>query len=170
MYQFNYLRPKSLDDARKLFESNGDAKFLAGGQTLIPTLKQRLAQPTALIDLGAISGLAGIKVAGGAVVIGAGTKHNDVAIVRLEQLYPLSDETIAAALKPYADGTPVIWVQEEPENMGAWRHLLVRFGDQLLGRWPFRGVCRHTASSPASGSFTRHKLEQAGLIGEAFAL
>ena len=79
MYQFNYLRPKSLDDARKLFESNGDAKFLAGGQTLIPTLKQRLAQPTALIDLGAISGLAGIKIAGSAVVIGAGTKHNDVA-------------------------------------------------------------------------------------------
>lgn len=79
MYQFNYLRPKSLDDARKLYESNGDAKFLAGGQTLIPTLKQRLAQPTALIDLGAISGLAGIKIAGSAVVIGAGTKHNDVA-------------------------------------------------------------------------------------------
>ncbi len=79
MYQFNYLRPKSLDEARKLFESNGDAKFIAGGQTLIPTLKQRLAQPTALIDLGAIGGLAGIKVAGGAVVIGAGAKHNDVA-------------------------------------------------------------------------------------------
>jgi aerobic carbon-monoxide dehydrogenase medium subunit len=79
MYQFNYLRPKSLDEARKLFENNGDAKFLAGGQTLIPTLKQRLAQPTALIDLGAIAGLAGIKVSGGTVVIGAGTKHNDVA-------------------------------------------------------------------------------------------
>jgi carbon-monoxide dehydrogenase medium subunit len=79
MYQFEYLRPKSLDEARKLYENKGDAKFLAGGQTLIPTLKQRLAQPTALIDLGAISGLAGIKVAGDAVTIGAATKHNDVA-------------------------------------------------------------------------------------------
>jgi carbon-monoxide dehydrogenase medium subunit len=79
MYQFNYLRPKSLDEARKLYESNGDAKFLAGGQTLIPTLKQRLAQPTALIDIGGIAGLAGIKVVGGMVTIGAGTKHNDVA-------------------------------------------------------------------------------------------
>jgi carbon-monoxide dehydrogenase medium subunit len=79
MYQFQYFRPKSLDEARKLFESNGDAKFLAGGQTLIPTLKQRLAQPTALIDLGAIGGLNGIKVAGGAVTIGAGAKHNEVA-------------------------------------------------------------------------------------------
>jgi aerobic carbon-monoxide dehydrogenase medium subunit len=78
MYQFQYFRPKSLDEARKLFENNGDAKYLAGGQTLIPTLKQRLAQPTALIDLGAIA-MSGIKVAGGIVTIGAGTKHNDVA-------------------------------------------------------------------------------------------
>jgi aerobic carbon-monoxide dehydrogenase medium subunit len=78
MYQFQYFRPKSLDEARKLFENNGDAKFLAGGQTLIPTLKQRLAQPTALIDLGAIA-MSGIKAAGGTVTIGAGTKHNDVA-------------------------------------------------------------------------------------------
>lgn len=79
MYQFAYHRPKTLDEARKLFENNGDAKYLGGGQTLIPTLKQRLAQPTALIDLGGIGGMSGIKVAGGAVVIGAGTKHNDVA-------------------------------------------------------------------------------------------
>lgn len=78
MYQFQYFRPKSLDEARKLFENNGDAKFLAGGQTLLPTMKQRLAQPTALIDLGAIA-MSGIKVVGGVVVIGAGTKHNDVA-------------------------------------------------------------------------------------------
>jgi aerobic carbon-monoxide dehydrogenase medium subunit len=79
MYQFQYFRPKSLDEARKLYENNGDAKFLAGGQTLIPTLKQRLAQPTALIDLGTIPGFSGIKVAGGTVTIGAGTKHHDVA-------------------------------------------------------------------------------------------
>ena len=79
MYQFQYFRPKSLDEARQLFENNGDAKFLAGGQTLIPTLKQRLAQPTALIDLGGIGGMSGIKVAGGTVTIGAATKHNDVA-------------------------------------------------------------------------------------------
>ncbi len=78
MYQFQYFRPKSLDEARQLFENNGDAKFLAGGQTLIPTLKQRLAQPTALIDLSAIA-MSGIKVAGGTVTIGAGTKHNEVA-------------------------------------------------------------------------------------------
>lgn len=79
MYQFQYFRPKSLDEARKLYENNGDAKYLAGGQTLIPTLKQRLAQPTALIDLGAIAALASVKVSGNTVTIGAGTKHFDVA-------------------------------------------------------------------------------------------
>lgn len=78
MYQFQYFRPKSLDEAKKLFENNGDAKFLAGGQTLIPTLKQRLAQPTALIDLGGLA-MTGVKVTGGVVTIGAGTKHHDVA-------------------------------------------------------------------------------------------
>src|SRR5262245_18149971 len=79
MYQFQYFRPKTLDEARKLVASHADAKLLAGGQTLIPTLKQRLAQPTALVDLGAIAGMSGIKVASGAVVVGAGTKHHDVA-------------------------------------------------------------------------------------------
>ncbi len=79
MYQFQYFRPKSIDEARTLYENNGDAKFLAGGQTLLPTLKQRLAQPTALIDLGAIAGLDGIKVSGGTVTIGANAKHFDVA-------------------------------------------------------------------------------------------
>lgn len=79
MYQVQYLRPKSLDEARKLFDDNGDAKFLAGGQTLIPTLKQRLAQPSALIDLTRIPGLAGVRVAGSTVTIGAATRHFDVA-------------------------------------------------------------------------------------------
>ena len=79
MYQFQYFRPKTLAEARQLYENNGDAKFLAGGQTLLPALKLRLAQPTALIDLGAIEGMSGIKISGSTVTIGAGTKHFDVA-------------------------------------------------------------------------------------------
>lgn len=78
MYKFDYHRPASLSDAAKLFSGASDPKFMSGGQTLIPTLKQRLAQPTALIDLGGIA-MSGIKVAGGTVTIGAGTKHFDVA-------------------------------------------------------------------------------------------
>lgn len=79
MYQFTYHRPASLADAEKLFAGADDPKFLGGGQTLIPTLKQRLASPSDVIDLAAIRELSGIVAAGGAVTIGAATRHADVA-------------------------------------------------------------------------------------------
>ena len=79
MYQFTYHRPASLADAEKLFTGADDPKFLGGGQTLIPTLKQRLASPSDVIDLAAIRELSGIVAAGGAVTIGAATRHADVA-------------------------------------------------------------------------------------------
>ena len=62
--------------------------------------------------------------------------RNDTAIVRMEQLYPLRAELIEAPLASYPEGTPVCWVQEEPQNMGAWRYLRERFGDTLLDRYP----------------------------------
>lgn len=79
MHSFDYLRPATLEEATRLFRENADAKFLAGGQTLIPTLKQRLAQPSALIDLTRISGLAGVKATAAGISIGAATRHADVA-------------------------------------------------------------------------------------------
>jgi 2-oxoglutarate dehydrogenase E1 component len=95
--------------------------------------------------------------------------RNDVAILRLEQLYPVSDSAFEAALRPYRDGTPLYWVQEEPENMGAWRFLKIRFGEAVLGRLPFNGVSRPASASPATGSHSSHKKEQEKLIAEAFA-
>ena len=65
MYNFTYHRPASVADAAALLAANADAKLLAGGQTYMPTLKQRLAQPTDLIDLGRIAELKGIKEEGG---------------------------------------------------------------------------------------------------------
>ena len=79
MYEFNYHRPASVADAAALLAANADAKLLAGGQTYLPTLKQRLAQPTDLIDLGRIAELKGIKEEGGGLTIGAMTRHADVA-------------------------------------------------------------------------------------------
>ncbi|HEY1066410.1 MAG TPA: 2-oxoglutarate dehydrogenase E1 component, partial [Pirellulales bacterium] len=95
--------------------------------------------------------------------------RQDVAILRVEQLYPLSDEAIEEALAPYAAGTPVMWVQEEPENMGAWRHFRARFGDSVLERYPFSGVYREASASPATGSHKAHELEQHDLLDQAFA-
>jgi aerobic carbon-monoxide dehydrogenase medium subunit len=78
MYDFNYHRPSSLAEAAKLAGS-GEAKIVAGGMTLVPTMKQRLAQPSDLVDLSGIAELKGIKVDGNNLVIGAMTTHNDVA-------------------------------------------------------------------------------------------
>lgn len=77
MYEFDYHRPASLADAASRL-SDQDAKLVAGGMTLIPTLKLRLAKPSQLIDLGAVPGLSGITEDGDAVVIGAMTRHADV--------------------------------------------------------------------------------------------
>src|SRR5260221_7263465 len=79
MHNFNYQRPGSVADAVKALGSAGDGKIVAGGMTLVPTLKQRLAAPSDLIDLGAIADLKGIKAEGDGVTIGAMTRHVDVA-------------------------------------------------------------------------------------------
>ena len=79
MYDFAYHHPKTVADAVKLLAGDSDAKALAGGQTLIPTLKMRLAQPSKIVDLGGIAELKGIKLEGKNLVIGAGTTHAAVA-------------------------------------------------------------------------------------------
>ncbi|MGC4091580.1 MAG: 2-oxoglutarate dehydrogenase E1 component [Polyangiaceae bacterium] len=95
--------------------------------------------------------------------------REDVALVRIEQFYPLPDVYLRAVIDQCDDGTPVVWVQEEPENMGAWRLLRARFGPMLFGRFPFSGVCRAESASPATGSASCHKLEQQELLERAFA-
>jgi carbon-monoxide dehydrogenase medium subunit len=79
MYDFNYTQAKSIDEAAKSHGLATEPKYLAGGMTLIPTLKQRLASPSDLIDLAKIADLKGIKVSGKTVRIGAMTRHADVA-------------------------------------------------------------------------------------------
>jgi 2-oxoglutarate dehydrogenase E1 component len=95
--------------------------------------------------------------------------RNDVAIVRIEQLYPLDADRLAMLLERYPGGTPVLWVQEEPENMSAWPHLKLKFGEALLGRFPFSCVSRPESASPATGSPARHKKEQERLLAKAFS-
>ena len=94
-------------------------------------------------------------------------QRDDVAILRLEQLYPLRKSELEEALSGYAADVPVTWVQEEPENMGACRFLRIQFGEQIFGR-PFRVVARPAAASPAAGSGKRHKAEQTQLITAAY--
>lgn len=96
-------------------------------------------------------------------------KRDDVAILRLEQLYPFPDSQLRAALESYGEGVPVVWVQEEPENMGAWRYLHVHCGASLFGEHPFSGIFRPASASPATGSSESHKLEQKEILAAALA-
>lgn len=79
MYSFRYQKATSLDDALKAIAAAEDGKFMAGGMTLIPTMKQRLAQPSDVIDIGGIADLSGVRREGEALVIGAMTRHAEVA-------------------------------------------------------------------------------------------
>jgi 2-oxoglutarate dehydrogenase E1 component len=96
-------------------------------------------------------------------------RRKDVAILRLEQLYPVRDTMLEAVFRSYRDGTPLYWVQEEPENMGAWPFLKTRFGEAVLNRLPLKGVSRPPSASPATGSHSSHNKEQAKLLAAAFA-
>ena len=78
MYQFEYHKASSVDDALKKLSSADDGKILAGGMTLLPTMKQRLAAPSDLIDLAGIPELRGITVDGSSVTVGAMTTHYEV--------------------------------------------------------------------------------------------
>jgi 2-oxoglutarate dehydrogenase E1 component len=92
----------------------------------------------------------------------------DLAIVRLEQLYPVPSEPLRAALDAYARAQEIVWVQEEPENMGAWDFIRPHLVEAAAGR-PVRLVARPRSASPAEGSAARHARQQQLLIDAAFA-
>ncbi len=94
---------------------------------------------------------------------------DDVAILRLEQLYPFPLAQLEAALAPYPSQAEVLWVQEEPANMGAWWFIRARFCDRMFGR-PLRVVARPESSSPAVGAKKVHDKEQRALVEEALGL
>jgi carbon-monoxide dehydrogenase medium subunit len=103
MYNFTYYKPTTVRQAANLLAKNPDAKLLAGGHSLIPVMKQRLAQPSALIDLNQIEDLAGIDVKGRSIVIGALARHADVANSKLVQ-----DTLPALASVPGSIGDPQV--------------------------------------------------------------
>jgi carbon-monoxide dehydrogenase medium subunit len=97
--KFDYHRPESLDEALRLLAELDDAKVLAGGQSLIPVLKLRLAAPEHLVDINRVPGLDGIAESDGRLRFGALARHNQVAGSDLVAKYPL----IAAAAPQIAD-------------------------------------------------------------------
>ena len=93
--------------------------------------------------------------------------REELPIIRIEQLYPFPEKTLQAALSRYAPQARLIWVQEEPENMGAWWYLNQKF-TKMLGDCRLSVVARQEAASPATGSATRHREQQEQLLDRAF--
>ena len=90
-------------------------------------------------------------------------QHKDVAICRIEQLYPYPAEQIQSLVSKYK-GAEVVWVQEEPLNMGAWGYLLLQTDCTM-----FRPIGRKAAASPATGHYKIHDRQQRELVEQAFA-
>jgi 2-oxoglutarate dehydrogenase E1 component len=90
------------------------------------------------------------------------------AIVRVEQLYPWSAERVGQILAAYSAAESVLWVQEEPQNMGPWTFVRDRLSSLLLPRQQFGYAGRRPAASPAAGSRRVHLEEQAALVAQAF--
>jgi len=93
-----------------------------------------------------------------------------VAIIRLEQLYPFPKDQLEQALGKYIQVDEVVWIQEEPENMGAWSFLRPLLQDLLRGRCALRYIGRDRKSSPAEGSAARHTIRQNVLLEKAFRI
>jgi multifunctional 2-oxoglutarate metabolism enzyme len=96
------------------------------------------------------------------------TGRSDVALLRLEQLYPLPVEQIKAALGRYEGADDVVWLQEEPANQGAWPFVALNLTKHLDGGRRLRRVSRAASSSPAAGSHNAHEVEQQKLLDAIF--
>ena len=94
-------------------------------------------------------------------------KPGHIALFRMEQLYPFAANQVTAAFAQYPNAQDILWVQEEPHNMGAWRFIEEYFTPTLEGR-TLRYVGREENPSPATGSKKLHDAEQAALVGQAF--
>jgi len=95
--------------------------------------------------------------------------RDDVAILRIEQLYPLRASELQARLAPYDRNVDLVWVQEEPWNMGAWYFMRARLPEILGSDTPLRCIARPESASPATGSGASHRLEQKMLLNEVFS-
>lgn len=90
--------------------------------------------------------------------------NTDLAIIRLEQLYPFPKKQVEAILKKYAQATSYLWVQEEPENSGAWSYIL-----RVMRQHNLRYIGREESASPATGSHKQHDKEQKAILDEVFS-
>lgn len=94
-------------------------------------------------------------------------EHDEVAIIRLERLYPLPESELKSILSEYPTDAELVWVQEEPENQGAWSYLLLNLYPKL--KTDLRAITRAPSASTATGSHMFHEMEQTQVVDAAFS-
>ncbi len=98
-------------------------------------------------------------------------KNPDIAIARVEQLYPRPKDQLKELVKRYTKLEQIVWVQEEPQNMGAWKYMLPFLKRKIiLNKVPLHYIGRKRNSSPSEGSASMHKFNQDLLIKQAFSI
>ena len=95
---------------------------------------------------------------------------NNIAIIRIEQLYPFPEEACKKILKLYAETTDVVWCQEEPENQGAWEAIQTSLESLLTKKQTLRYIGRPASAAPAVGYHSVHEKEQTALIAKALTI
>ena len=162
------MTPKSMLRAEATRSSV--AQFLAG--SFQPVLKDEAADPSTVRRIVLCSG----KISHEAEARRAALREKDpeaasrLAIVRMEQLYPWPDTELDEALGAYPEATEVVWLQEEPENMGSWPFAHHQLHRVLRDRLSLTHVARAESASPATGSGLVHQTEQADLLDRAIGL
>jgi len=94
----------------------------------------------------------------------------EIAICRVEQLYPFPKVALGEVLESYPSLRDIVWLQEEPENMGAWEFMRPLLEEMIGERCPLRYIGRARSSSPSEGSAAWHQLNQKALVEQAFDL
>ncbi|HLV36146.1 MAG TPA: hypothetical protein VKY59_13560, partial [Spirillospora sp.] len=95
-------------------------------------------------------------------------QYDEVALVRVEQLYPFPIPELQAIIERYPHTEQIVWAQEEPKNMGAWEYMAFRLNRLVKGALPVDYVGRRRSASPAEGSATAHKTNHAMIVEYAF--
>lgn len=97
-------------------------------------------------------------------------KRTDIALIRIEQLYPLNLDELKAVISRYGSFEACLWVQDEPENMGAWSYMSRYLAEILPSNLSYSYVGREQSASPATGFYARHKQEQANILHQVFKI
>ena len=156
------MTPKSL--LRHPFTASAPAELAEGRFMRVIDDPETAVQPTKVRRIVLCSG----KIAVDLFTSERRKDNPHVAVVRVEQLYPFPAGVIKDVLERYSNGREVCWVQEEPENMGAWEFVRPELESLIDGRWPLRYIGRSRNSSPSEGSSTWHAANQRAIVDQVF--